>query len=132
MTRLANCEIVEKTEEIRLKLVQLLRNTIANYGQSKQLASYLDNIVDILKVTLRDQFHHVIAESCYCICQLADCLQTTFHLRAECLLTPTLEALKHQLSTIRISAIYATGKFSIRISSKLRDFSNSLLIVKEL
>ena len=55
--RLANDEIVEPTEEIRLLLVECLAKLVALHG--KKCGEYIDEFVQILKQTVSDPFPDV-------------------------------------------------------------------------
>lgn len=70
--RFGEKEILEPAEELRLSATEMLTLTVEVCG--KQLAPYLNEMIDILQRTLLDPFSDVKRESCKCTVNLANCL----------------------------------------------------------
>lgn len=70
--RLGEKEIVEPAEELRLSAVEMLILTLEVCG--KHVASYLNEMINILQRTIVDPFPDVKRESCKCTVKLATCV----------------------------------------------------------
>ena len=126
--RIGQAEVLEESEELRLQLLQQLNYIIEKYQELIDLGSVKDyegkdvmlkpynEIMDILKMSLLDPYPAVLKESCEIILRTAD-VCTSFHYRAEVLVEPLLELLKHRQSIIRISAVKAVGVVCLNIHS---------------
>lgn len=127
--RLANHDIVEESEEMRLQLLVQLNYIISKYknlhetgtikglpdGDDPLLKPYND-IVDILKCSLLDTYPAILRKSCEVIKATADA-SPSFHFRCEALVEPLIFLLKHRHSAIRIAAIEALGIVALNIRS---------------
>lgn len=127
--RLANHDIVEESEEMRLQLLEQLNYIISKYkslnktgtikgqpdGDDPLLKPYND-IVDILKCSLLDTYPAILRKSCEVIKATADA-SPSFHFRCEALVEPLIFLLKHRHSAIRIAAIEALGIVALNIRS---------------
>ncbi|KAG7267969.1 hypothetical protein CRUP_011931, partial [Coryphaenoides rupestris] len=91
--RLAGKEVTEPAEELRLSLAEMLSLTVDVCG--KQLAPYLDDMINMLRATIVDPFPAVKRESCKCT--------------AESLVQPLMQSISHQHAKVRVSVIEATG-----------------------
>lgn len=127
--RLAPLEIIEESEEMRLQLLKQLNFIIDKYkelkitgavrskasgdGEDRLLKPYND-IIDILKVRLMDNYPAILKECCEIIKVTANS-SDSFHYRAEALAGPLMTLLKHRHSNIRIAAIEALGVVGINI-----------------
>ncbi|KAK7175263.1 hypothetical protein R3I93_002230 [Phoxinus phoxinus] len=105
--RLGGKEILEPAEELRLAMMEMLSLVVEVCG--RQLAPYLDDMINILQRTITDPFPEVRKESCRCTISFAQCVPDHFHLQAESLLKPLLQTISHQHSQVRVSATQATG-----------------------
>ncbi|KAG8433049.1 hypothetical protein GDO86_017357 [Hymenochirus boettgeri] len=105
--RLANPEVVEPAEELRLAMVQLLGLVVEVCG--KKLSPYLDEMIRILQRTIVDPFPDVKKESCKCAISYAKCIPEHFHMQSESLIKPLMQTISHQHSKVRVAVIQATG-----------------------
>ncbi|XP_071372525.1 dynein axonemal assembly factor 5-like [Centroberyx affinis] len=105
--RLGGKEILEPAEELRLSAMEMLTLTVEVCG--KQLAPYLDDMVNILQRTIVDPFPDVKRESCKCTVRFAKCVPEHFHMQADSLVKPLMQTIAHQHSRVRVSVIEATG-----------------------
>ncbi|KAM3863897.1 dynein axonemal assembly factor 5 [Diretmus argenteus] len=105
--RLGGKEILEPAEELRLSAMEVLTLTVEVCG--KQLAPYLNDVMNILQRTIVDPFPDVKRESCKCTVSFAKCVPDHFHMQAESLVKPLMQTIAHQHSRVRVSVIEATG-----------------------
>lgn len=130
--RLAPIEIIEESEEMRLQLLKQLNFIIDKYkelkvtgavrdkssdGEDRLLKPYND-IIDILKVRLMDNYPAILKECCDII-KLTAIASSSFHYRAESLAEPLITLLKHRHSGIRIAAIEALGVVGLNIYTNI-------------
>lgn len=125
--RLASQELVEESEEMRLQLLKQLNYIVDKYkglnvtgsvkahsdGEDRLLKPYND-IIDILKITLMDNYPAILKESCEII-KVTAIASPSFHYRAEALALPLITMLKHRHSPIRTAAIEALGVVALNI-----------------
>uniref|UniRef100_A0A1Y1LC31 TOG domain-containing protein n=1 Tax=Photinus pyralis TaxID=7054 RepID=A0A1Y1LC31_PHOPY len=107
--RIGTVELVEESEEIRLELLQFVREIIVKYSNTVQLKPFLNDCVSILCETVKDKHPAVKDASCKCITQLADALPRDFHMQAESLVKPVLTAFTYQRFKIRLEAVKCMG-----------------------
>lgn len=125
--RLANHDIVEESEELRLQLLDQLLYIINKYkdlnksgtikGRSDSedpLLKPYNEIVDILKCSLLDSYPAILKKSCEVIKATAEA-SPSFHLRCEALVDPLIFLLKHRHSAIRLASIEALGIVALNI-----------------
>nr|XP_061805725.1 dynein axonemal assembly factor 5-like [Nerophis lumbriciformis] len=105
--RFGEKEILEPSEELRLSATEMLTLTVEVCG--KQLAPYLNEMMNILQRTVVDPFPDVKRESCKCTVNFANCVPEHFHMQAESLVKPLMQTIAHQHSKVRVSVIEATG-----------------------
>ncbi|XP_061701103.1 dynein axonemal assembly factor 5 [Syngnathoides biaculeatus] len=105
--RFGEQELLEPAEELRLSAMQMLTLTVEVCG--KQLAPYLNEMINILQRTVVDPFPDVKRESCKCTVTFAKCIPERFHMQAESLVKPLMQTIAHQHSRVRVSIIEATG-----------------------
>lgn len=129
--RLASSNVVEESEEMRLQLLQQLHFIINKYqdlyytgsvrkhieGEDRLLKPYND-IMDILKICLFDNYPAILKECCKII-KLVAAASPSFHYRAEALASPLETMLKHRHSSIRIAAIEALGVVALHLLSNV-------------
>ena len=108
--RLGMNDIIEPSEEIRLKSVSILSELCRIYPNSSKLALYLNEWVTILKRTIIDPYPEVRKLSCDLTSKLAAKCPERFHLMSESLVKPIIETMKHQHAKVRVEAINALGK----------------------
>lgn len=136
--RLANQDIVEESEELRLQLLEQLGYIISKYKVFKNTGSVqgqpddplskpYNDIVDVLKCSLLDSYPAILKKSCEIIKATADA--PSFHYRAECLVEPLISLLKHRHSQIRVASIEALGIVALNIRSNGETIKQ---IIKEL
>ncbi|XP_068100704.1 dynein axonemal assembly factor 5 isoform X2 [Hyperolius riggenbachi] len=105
--RLANQDITEPSEELRLALTELLTLLVELCG--KKLAPYLDEMIRILQRTIVDPFPDVKKESCKCAVNYAKSIPEQFHMQSESLIKPLMQTISHQHSKVRVAVIQTTG-----------------------
>lgn len=110
--RLGMNDIVEPSEEIRLKSVTLLFELCRIYPNGNKLGLYLNEWVIILKRTIIDPYPEVRKLSCELTSKLAAKCHEKFHMMSESLVKPIIETMKHQHAKVRLEAINALGKYS--------------------
>ena len=111
--RLGTNDIVEPSEEIRLKSVSFLSELCRTYANGRRLALYLNEWIAILKRTIIDPYPEVRKLSCELTFKFAAKCHEKFHLMSENLIKPILETMKHQHAKVRVEAINALGKYVI-------------------
>ena len=105
--RLGMNDIVEPSEEIRLKSVSLLLELC----RGPRLGLYLNEWINILKRTIIDPYPEVRKVSCELTSKLAKQCQDKFHMMSETLVKPLFETMKHQHAKVRLEAVQALGKW---------------------
>lgn len=106
--RLAQSEIVEPSEELRLQLVDLMHSAVNRCNV--YVASYLNDLVLILQRTIVDPFPDIKKASCASASLLARTVPQQFHTQSESLIAPLLTTISHQHSKVRVAAITSIGK----------------------
>lgn len=114
--RLGQQEITEPSEELRLSLVEFLKEILECSG--KKLAVYLDDLIKILQRTIVDPYAEVKKISCNCASIVAKAIPEYFHAQSESLIKPLLLAIAHQHSKVRAIVIYTIGKTCLNFYSK--------------
>ena len=105
--RLGQPEIVEPSEEMRLQVVNLLKQIIESSG--KKIAVYLDDVIRILQRTIIDPYPEVKKLSCSCASSVAKAVPEYFHAQSESLIKPLLLAISHQHAKVRTIVIHTIG-----------------------
>lgn len=116
--RLAQAEIKEESEELRLQLVQQIRSLVDKFKSSGAkedliLTAYND-IIDVLVRTVRDPYHLVQRESCEVVVALANGAPC-FRYRAEVLVKHLKLMLGHRYTVNRVAAIRALVECALHI-----------------
>lgn len=106
--RLGQQEITEPSEELRLLLVEFLKEILEHSG--KKLSVYLDDLIKILQRTIIDPYAEVKKISCSCTSIIAKAIPEYFHTQSESLVKPLLMSIAHQHSKVRTIVIYTIGK----------------------
>jgi dynein assembly factor 5 len=129
--RLTSQDLSEESEEMRLQLLKQLNYIIVKYcdlnvtgsvkkysdGEDRLLKPYND-IIDVLKICLMDNYPAVLKECCEIIKATAKA-SSSFHYRAEALAVPLITLLKHRHSNIRVAAIEALGIVALNIHTNI-------------
>ncbi|XP_076283993.1 dynein axonemal assembly factor 5-like [Lasioglossum baleicum] len=105
--RLGSQELIETSEEVRLKCVALLKLLILKYNTL--LASYVDDLIKILIRTISDNYPLVKRESCACVSEFAKNLSRHFYAHSEQFVKPILGNFAHQHYRVRIASIRTIG-----------------------
>ncbi|ESO05753.1 hypothetical protein HELRODRAFT_111152 [Helobdella robusta] len=113
--RLAQSEVVENSEEIRLRLVKMLILVI--HSCKKNVAPYTGDIIKILEQTIIDTYPEVKKASCECVSSLAETVSSQFYSHSEPLIKPLSITITHQHSKIRVAVIKALGSTVIQNSN---------------
>ncbi|KAJ3355712.1 HEAT repeat-containing protein 2 [Entophlyctis luteolus] len=123
-SRLAQPDIVEPSEEIRLLLVRLL---LAIVEKTKQVfGPGVDETVKILNKTLTDPFPEVRKESCSLIIALSNHTPQTLTLHCSPLAKSLTPSLQHRHAAVRIQSLKALQALAIVDASALDDMSDTL------
>ncbi|XP_073945026.1 dynein axonemal assembly factor 5 [Choristoneura fumiferana] len=121
--RIGCAEIVEESEEIRLVLVELLRQIIEKYKVTHLLSPFINDFTSILAKTSTDPFPKVKLEACECIILLTKVVQRDFHFQSENYVKPVLTNFSHQHYRVRVAAIRAIGAIVIAGNAKCFELS---------
>lgn len=105
--RLAQKEITESAEELRLLFVETIFKVIEKWGPC--LGIYVNDMINIFQQTLIDPFPDVRKQSCKCTRRLARQIPEHFHLQSESLVNPLLKSSSHQHSKVRAECIFTIG-----------------------
>jgi dynein assembly factor 5 len=117
--RLGSQELIEQSEEVRLKCIILLRAIISKYQD--KLKSYFEDFVTILTRTVTDKYPNVKKESCDCICDLAKAMESDFYSRSEAFIRPILFNISHQHYKIRVTTVETLGTVLLFGNSKIME-----------
>lgn len=110
--RLGQQEIVESSEEIRFKLVELFSLLTDKAGP--KLPVYLDDSIKVLQRTLVDPYPEVKKESCKCASKIAKTVPQYFYSTSEHLIKPLLLSITHQHSKIRALVVETLGECAMK------------------
>jgi dynein assembly factor 5 len=113
--RLGANDIIEPSEEIRLKSVSILFEICRIYPNGNKLGLYLNEWIIILKRTIIDPYPEVRKLSCELASKLAGKCHEKFHMMSEILIKPIIETMKHQHAKVRVEAINALGNYLNKI-----------------
>ena len=108
VSRLANQEIKEPSEEIRLQLIQFL-DYFLRILPKLVITPFYEDILLILQFTVKDPYAEVKKVSCSLVEYIAPLLMDQFYVTGERLLAPLLSSVGHQHSKVRISTLRALG-----------------------
>ena len=109
VSRLAQKEIVEPSEELRLQLLDDILYPIIEYS-GKRISSYLDELIQILQKTILDPYAEVKKSSCKLASKISRTIPEYFHMQSESLIKPLMITITHQHSKVYLS-------FNIEIQS---------------
>ena len=116
--RLGSQELIEQSEEIRLKCVLLLRNIIFVYKDCTSLSAYFEDLLTILVRTVTDNYPNVKKESCQCISELAKTLPRYFYSHSKSFVKPVLSNFAHQHYKVRVVSVKTIGDVMLYGHSK--------------
>lgn len=108
--RLGSVEIIEDSEEMRLRLVELADAIIEKYSELDQLKPFLSDIVKIYCETVKDKYPSIKELTCKSIVRLSKALPRDFHTQSELLIKPVLTCFTHQRFKIRVEAVKCIGE----------------------
>ncbi|XP_008215817.1 dynein assembly factor 5, axonemal isoform X1 [Nasonia vitripennis] len=117
--RLGCQELVEQSEEVRLKCIILLRAIVQKYQEN--LISYFEDLITILTRTVTDKYPKVKKESCDCICEIARAMPSNFYTKSEVFVKPILTNISHQHYKIRMATVKSIGEVLLFGDSKLME-----------
>ena len=106
--RLGQPEIIEPSEELRLQVVELLKEIVESSGKKNSV--YMDDIIKILQRTIIDPYPEVKKLSCHCASTLAKAVPEYFHAQSESLIKPLLLSVSHQHAKVRTIVVQTIGK----------------------
>ena len=108
VSRLANQEIKEPSEEIRLQMIQFLEYFLKKLSKLT-ITPFYDDVMLIIQFSVKDPYAEVKKISCSLVEYIAPLLSDYFYISGECLITPVLTSIGHQHSKVRISTLRALG-----------------------
>ncbi|XP_033213240.1 dynein assembly factor 5, axonemal [Belonocnema kinseyi] len=114
--RLGCQELIEQSEEVRLKCVGLLKIIIPIYKD--HLPAYFEDFLTILRRTVTDNYSNVKKESCQCISELAKAVPGYFYSRSTSFANPILGNFAHQHWKVRVASIITIGDVLLYGDSK--------------
>lgn len=114
--RLGSQELIESSEEVRLKSVALLSIIIPIYKDI--LPPYFENLVTILMKTVTDNYPKIKKESCSCISILAKNVPIHFYHCSESFVKPILSNFSHQHYKVRVISVKTIGDVLLYGNSK--------------
>lgn len=123
LERVGTAELVEPSEEVRLRIVGCLNEIVKKYSESECLLQFYNQFVTILCETLKDRFPEVKKASCETIINLEKAIHTDFHLQAESFLKPALSCVTHQRYKVRVAGVRALGVIVLHSTSKGKQVS---------
>ncbi|CAL8074424.1 unnamed protein product [Orchesella dallaii] len=97
--RLAQPELIESSEEVRLIAVNFIGKLVKKC--QKEMIPFIDDLLEIMLVTLGDPYHEVRIRSCEVTSLIAKTMPEVFHYNSECLVKPLCLSLTHQQSRLR-------------------------------
>lgn len=107
--RIGSPEKVEESEELRLKMVELLKSILTLYSKRRELSPFIGDIIDIINHSMLDKYGEVKKGCCESVILAAEALPVQFSEKCEKLLKSILTAFTHQHMRVRIAAIEAVG-----------------------
>lgn len=134
--RLGQAEMIEESEEMRLQLVQQIRELVEKFkGDSNNktdliLKSYND-IIDVLVRTIKDPYPAIQKESCEVVRLLA-VATPSFRYRAEVLIKPMSFMLQHRYSANRAIAIETMSITALHILTNDDKVGNIIMDLSKL
>lgn len=114
--RLGCQELIEQSEEVRLKCVTLLKIIIPIYKD--YLPACFEDLLTILTRTVTDNYPNVKKESCQCISELAKTVPRYFFSRSKSFVKPILGNFAHQHWKVRVASIITIGDVLLHGNSK--------------
>jgi dynein assembly factor 5 len=106
--RLGQKEIIETSEELRLKFYELVFEIIEKSSKAL-LNMHLDDLVPVLINSFMDNYAEVKKKGCQCSRLLSKKLNTMFHKQSESLIKPLLLNITHQHSRVRKDIVECIG-----------------------
>ena len=97
--RLAQKEIAEPSEELRLQLLEDILLPCIEYS-GKKISSYLDELIQILSKTILDPYAEVKKSGCKLASKIARAIPEYFHMQSESLIKPLMLSITHQHSKV--------------------------------
>lgn len=116
--RIGTPEIVEESEELRLKMIQFMIEVIKLYSRTEYLIPFLNDIIEVLVHSLVDKYPKVKHSCCECIIETAKALPKHFRMQCENLINPLLKSFTHQHFRLRVIAVEACGEIIMHGSHK--------------
>lgn len=144
--RLSSQELIESSEEVRLKCLFLLNAIVEKY-QGK-LTAYFEDFVNILTRTVADNYPNIKRESCVCIRAISKYMPSNFYSKSEKFVQPVLSNINHQhhkirlitVQTICVVLLQGDGKLLTKVATPLAQrlfdqsgvvrLGNKILIIK--
>lgn len=103
-------EIIEDSEEIRLKLIELVHLILKKYKVPHLLSPFINDFTNILTKTVTDPYPKVKLEACECVIALTKIVPREFQFQSESYVKPVLSNYAHQHFRVRAASIKTMGK----------------------
>lgn len=108
--RIAGEKMVERSEEIRCMIFQLVKLLVERCEQKASFFQCKEIIVSMLSRSLADPFHEVQILSCQCASLVVKFYDSSDDgCYSELLLKPLLASMSHRQAKVRSSSVYAIG-----------------------
>lgn len=107
--RIGMIETIEGSEELRLKLVILVRNIVVRYKDTGYLSRFFNDLTNILVKTSTDPYAKVKFETCETIILLSNAIKADFHMQSESFVKPVISNFSHQHFRVRVAAVRCIG-----------------------
>ena len=107
--RIGSKTVEEPSEEVRLLLVQFVRELVETESLREPLASYTDKVVEIVGKMLTDPYADIKRECCLCVDSLHRAVPELARHHAPSLARSVLENTGHQHSKVRAACVRALG-----------------------
>lgn len=106
-------EIIDDSEEIRLKLIELVHLILEKYTVPHLLSPFINDFTNILAKTVTDPYSKVKLEACECIIALTKIVPREFQFQSESYVKPVLSNYAHQHFRVRTASIKTIGKIIV-------------------
>ncbi|XP_014237160.1 dynein assembly factor 5, axonemal [Trichogramma pretiosum] len=117
--RLGSQELLETSEEVRLKSIGLLRALGQKYGD--RLSSHFDDLLRILARGVCDKYPEVKRASCEAIQEFSHSLAADFYQKSDLLIRPILSNLTHRHHKIRVMSVETIGRLVLNCKNNQLD-----------
>lgn len=107
--RIGTPEIVEESEELRLKTMELVNEIVGLYNKEDLLGPFVDDIVEVLTHSLNDKYPKVKLACCDCVHLTFEAAPRKFGEVSVQLVKPLVRLFTHRHFKVRVAAVEALG-----------------------